>query len=144
MTTAALVAVLVTAWPTFGLSVPWAVHPPREELRPLLTLLEQRRAPTDAVYVTYGAAPAVAHYQRLGLAPANVFLQSEWPAGRTRFQAAQALAAAEGHPRLWLVVAHALPGEEEALAEALTRRGAWLRARVTAPGAALLLWDMGK
>ena len=124
--------------------MPWAGHPPREELRPLLTLLEQRRLPDDAVYVGYGAAPAVAHYQRLGLAPSHAFLQSEWPAGRTGYQASQALAAAYGHPRLWLVMAHALPGEEQALAEALARRGAWLRERVATPGAALLLWDVGE
>ncbi|MCW5852477.1 MAG: hypothetical protein KIT87_20550 [Anaerolineae bacterium] len=144
VTTAALVASLVTAWPGLGLPVPWAVRPPREELRPLLTLLEQRRLPGDAIYVTYGASPAVAHYQRLGVASADLPLESGWPAGRTRFQASQALAAAQGHRRLWLVVAHALPGEEAALAEALTRRGAWLRERVTAPGAALLLWDLGE
>ena len=65
-------------------------------------------------------------------------------AQRARPFISQALAAAQGHIRLWLVVAHALPGEEEALAEALTRRGAWLRERVATPGAALLLWDMGQ
>ena len=54
-----------------------------------------------------------------------------------------ALAAAAGHTRLWVVVAHALPGEEEALATALTRRGAWLVARLTAPGATALLLEVG-
>ena len=137
-----LVALLLTAWPPFNLTVPWGVRIPREDTRPILAHIQAARRPDDAVYVFYGASPAVAHYQRLGLAPADAVLEEGWPAERVEYQASHALAAGAGHRRLWLVVAHARPGEEDALAQALRRRGAYLVDRVTAPGAVGLLWDM--
>lgn len=137
-----LIILLLTAWPLFSLPVSWAVRIPREDTRPILAHIQTARRPDDAVYVFYGASPAVAHYQRLGLAPADAVLEDGWPAERIEYQASHALAAGAGHRRLWMVIAHARQGEEDALAQALRRRGAYLVERVTAPGAVGLLWEL--
>lgn len=138
----ACLAVLLVGTATPGALLPWSPRPPREAIRPLLRELAQRHAPQDGVYVTYGAGPATHVYQGQGLAPTNAVIEDEWLAGRVDYQASRALAAGQERDRLWVVVGHAAPGEEEALATALTRRGAWLRERVTAPGATLLRFDL--
>ncbi|MFN8496256.1 MAG: hypothetical protein U0641_00205 [Anaerolineae bacterium] len=139
---AALVVVLVAGWPALGLDVAWRAQPPQEELRPLLETVAPQWLPTDATYVGYGATAAAAHYQELGLLPADATMHMGWFAGRVGVQADQALGSAAGKSRLWVVMSHMQPGEEEGLAEALTRRGAHLAQRIAAPGAAILLFDL--
>lgn len=140
-TVAAFIVLLLSAAPAAGLAVPWASASPREELRPLIMALAAQRGPADGVYVTYGAGPAAHVYQAQGLLARDVVVEVDWLAGRIDDQTSRALVAARGRGRLWVLVSHARPDEEEALAAALTRRGAWLRERLTAPGAALLRFD---
>ncbi len=139
---AALVLVLVAGLPALSLDVPWHANIPREELKPVLAVLARELAPTDAIYVTYGAAAAARHYRELGLLPADASVHDGWPAGRVGYQADRAMGVAAGKSRLWVVLSHAQPGEEEQLAQALTGRGAHLAERTTAPGAAALLFDL--
>ncbi|MFN8484092.1 MAG: hypothetical protein U0768_13735 [Anaerolineae bacterium] len=139
---AALIVVLISGWPTLGLDVPWRATLPQEEMRPVLEAVAHDRLATDATYISYGATAAAAHYQELGLLPTDAYLHMGWFAGRVGVQADRALAAAGDRPRLWVIVSHAQPDEEEGLAHALTRRGAHLAERIAAPGAAALLFDL--
>ncbi len=142
-TIATLALVLVVGWPALRLDVPWHANLPQEELKPVLESIAPDYRPTDAVYVTYGATAAAGHYQELGLLPADAYMHNGWYAGRVGVQADRALGVAGNKPRLWVVMSHTQPDEEEQLARALTHRGAHLIQYVPALGASALLFDMG-
>ncbi|MFN8472898.1 MAG: hypothetical protein U0822_11965 [Anaerolineae bacterium] len=139
---ASLAVILVTGWTAPGFDVPWQANVAQEEQKPVLQALAQERRVDDAIYVTYGAAAAAAHYQELGLLQGDAYLHQGWYAGRAGYQADQALGVAGSRPRLWVLISHAPPGEEEQLAEGLAHRGAHLVQRIAAPGAAALLFDL--
>jgi hypothetical protein len=88
---------------------PVALSPPpyaREDVVPVLEYLRRERKPGDAVYVYYGAAPAVDHYgARHGLAPDDYTV-----GGCHRGESARYLEELDhfrGRPRLWLLITHA-------------------------------------
>ncbi len=143
-TTAMLIALVVLAsgLPSGGLTRVWPDSTPHSSVRDILLAVGAQRRATDAIFVTYGASPVAQVYQAQGITPPDAVLDEGWPAGRIDAQASRILAAARDHARVWVVVALARPGEEEALASALARRGAWLRQRVTAPGTTALLFDL--
>ena len=140
---AALTLILVAGGPAIRLDVPWHANLPQEELKPVLESMAPGYHPADAVYVMYGATAAAAHYQELGLLPADAYMHNGWYAGRVGVQANRAMSVAGGRPRLWVVMSHTQSDEEEQLAQALTRRGAHLVQYVSAPGASALLFDLG-
>lgn len=143
-TTAILVALVVLAsgLPSGGLARVWPGAMPHSSTRDILLTVGAQRRATDAIFVTYGAGPVARVYQARGITPPDAEIEAGWPAGHIDGQVGRVLAAARDHDRVWVVVTPARPGEEEALAFALARRGAWLRQRVTAPGTVALLFDL--
>jgi hypothetical protein len=113
-------------------------HPSRcEEVEAVVRYVAAHREPGDAVYVYYGAKPAVLFYAaRHGFDPASAFFGDE-----NRDDVAEYFDELDAIParRLWIIVSHRHPGEVRAIVEhlKLTRE---LTIEHEVPGAAAYLF----
>jgi hypothetical protein len=84
----------------------------REEVKPLMAHVQKQRLPGDAIYVYYGAWQAMAFY-----APRYGFRDGEYVVGGCHRGNPRAylreLDRFRGHPRLWILAAHAMPSLQE-------------------------------
>jgi hypothetical protein len=121
------------AWPNPWLSVP------REESGPVVAHLERHLRPDDAVYVYYGARPAFNYYYR---GPrSNVRFGSWFRSAPAESKAVELIAAARGHPRLWLIMSHIHPGEDKQLVEILRAESCRLEDRFVTVNAAAFVFE---
>ena len=121
------------AWPN-----PW-LSMPREEAGPVIAHLERHMRPHDAIFVYYGAKPAFDYYYR---GPrSNVKMSTWFRFAEAEVKAAELLAAASGHPRLWLIMSHIYPGEDRQLVGLLRAASFRPVGRVLAVGAAAFVFE---
>lgn len=115
-----------------------------EELRPVVTYLEEHYRPGDVIYVYYGAEPAFRYYaRRTALGDANVHYGVRSREDRERYLAD--LDRLRGKPRVWIVFSHVYgkeaESEERLFLSYLDRRGV-RRDEFRRTGAALFLYDL--
>ena len=111
-----------------------------EEMRPVIAYLQRRAQPDDIVYLSDPAQPAFRyHAPRVGFHPQHVFLGKGY--NREEFaEIAADLAQLRGHQRVWVVLSHFIPTEEQFVRYYLDTMGT-KRDSFTAPGAIALLYD---
>jgi hypothetical protein len=113
-------------------------HPSRcEEVEAVVRYVAASREPGDAVYVYYGAKPAVEFYA----ARLNFDVQSALFGDENRHDVAEYYDELDAIParRLWVIVSHRRPGEVRAIVEHLERTRD-LIAEHEVPGAAAYLF----
>jgi Dolichyl-phosphate-mannose-protein mannosyltransferase len=122
----------------------------KEEMRTVLAYVRDHRQPGDAVYVYFGAVPAVAFYgPRYGIQPDEVTVgRCHRPELQRYFSELDAF---RGRPRVWLVMSHTSPpqlGEREMLRSYLSTIGAVRDSIIThlargpLPSASAYLYDL--
>lgn len=112
-----------------------------EEMRPVIAYVQQRALPDDIVYLSYSAQPAFRyHAPRLGFRPQHVFLSRGYNREEFREIAAD-LARLRGHQRVWVVLSHFIPSEEQFARYYLDTLGV-RRDSFIAPGATAVLYDL--
>ena len=119
---AGLIGLLFIAfWPNLRLiATPW-LHIPREELRPVVNYMQAKLHSDDFIYVYYGAVPAYQVYGReIGNATEYGVWFRAWPPEE---KIADIQQAAGDNSRLWLVMSHITPGEDEQLVAGLEAGG---------------------
>ncbi len=83
-----------------------------ENIKPVLSHLQAKRSPGDAVYVYYGAVPAVAFYDDdYGLPESNYVVGACHRGSNRRYL--EELDGFRGSKRLWVVMTHAFPPYRE-------------------------------
>jgi hypothetical protein len=106
-----LVPVLVTASAVY----PMAKTPPAyhfENMKPELAYMQERRRPGDAVYVYYGAAPAVTFYADTYGLRENDYAVGGCHRGDSR-RYFEEIDLFRGRPRVWVLTTHSLPRYRE-------------------------------
>lgn len=79
-----------------------------EHMKPVLAYVRDRREPSDAIYVYYGAAPALAFYgERYGLGRAEYAVGGCHRGDGRRYL--RELDTFRGRPRVWVLMTHAAP-----------------------------------
>ncbi len=118
-------------------------HPPvyrSEETRPVLANLAAQQRPGDVVYVYYGAERAMRFYgPRVGIEPSGLIYGS-CHRGQPR-EYLRELDGLRGRSRVWVVIAHASPSEQDALLGYLGTIGR-RRGTLEGTGAVAELYDL--
>jgi len=102
-----------------------------EELRPVLACIAERYQAGDGMYVYYGAKPAFTYYNEKDHWPA---VMGRWMRGEPAASQAQAITAALGPGRGWIIFSHIVGGEDQAILNTLGTSAPAL-ATCQAPGA---------
>jgi hypothetical protein len=111
-----------------------------EEVRPVIAYVQHQSLPDDVIYLAPSAAPAFRyHAPRMGFRPKHVivgeYVREEWPG------IAANLAQLRGDGRVWVLLSHFRPEEEQFVRYYLDAMGP-RRDSFTAPGATALLYDL--
>ena len=136
-----VLATFVVFWPNVRLIPnPW-LDPPREEIKPVLTYLNQQIQPGDSIYVYYGAVPAYQLYQpETGHSTEYGIWFRAWPL-EDKLQ--EIMRVVGESPRFWLVMAHIYQNEDTDLISGLAGGHSpyQLVDRVSAENAAVALFQ---
>jgi uncharacterized membrane protein len=94
------------------------MHVPREHLRPVAEYVLQAHRSGDAVYVHYGAVPALGYYWRNAAVDVMTGVHPNAKTAQAEIQRIRAAAEIQG--RVWLLMSHGSEGDGQALLPALT------------------------